>query len=180
MSGEFIDKLTKCLLDKGIVDRDTLVKALRIREKEDQISRRSVAQVLVEDLNVDHDKVFSEVKNLYGFREITLNGEPLKPNRVQFIKKMFEVLPDPLQQEIKKALILPFRYDEARPEKILILTIDPTHRLIPHLLRALGIRRYEICYMRKRSLESLFLQIFPAENEFLKNVDLASNAGQSD
>lgn len=172
MSTEFIDKLAKSLLEKGIIDRDTLIKSIKIREKEDQTKRRSIAQILVEDLHIEHDKIFGEVRNLYGFREITLNGEPLKPNRVQFIKKMFEVLPEQLQSDLKKSFILPFRYDESRPEKIIILAADPTHRLIPMLLRALGIRRYEICYMRQRALENLFIQLFPQENEFLRNVNL--------
>jgi type IV pilus assembly protein PilB len=171
MAQEFADKLAKTLLYKGVVEKNTLIQALNIREKEDPSKRRSLAQILVKDCEVDHDKVFLEVKNLYGFREIPFNGEPLNSNRVRFIKKMFEVLPDTLQAQLKGEYIIPFRYDENRPEKLIIIAADPTQRLAPFLARTLGVKRYEVCYMKLKSIENLLLQIFPQENEFLKDLD---------
>jgi len=171
MAQEFADKLAKTLLYKGVVEKNTLIQALNIREKEDPSKRRSLAQILVKDCEVDHDKVFLEVKNLYGFREIPFNGEPLNSNRVRFIKKMFEVLPDTLQAQLKSEFIIPFRYDENRPEKLIIIAADPTQRLAPFLARTLGVKRYEVCYMKLKSIENLLLQIFPQENEFLKELD---------
>jgi type IV pilus assembly protein PilB len=168
---EVADKLAKTLLYKGVLEKDIIVRALRIRNTEDPAKRRSLAQILVTDCDVDHDKVFVEVKNLYGFREISYNGEPLNAHRVRFIKKMFEVIPDALQKQLRENSILPFRYDENRPEKLVIIAADPTDRLAPFLARTLGVKRYEVCYMRKKSVENLFQQIFPQENEYLKEFD---------
>ena len=168
---EVADKLAKTLLYKGVVEKDAIVRALKIRNHEDPAKRRSLAQILVKDCEIDHDKVFIEVKNLYGFREISYNGEPLNNNRVRFIKKMFEVVPEALQKQIRENSILPFRYDENRPEKLIIIAADPTDRLGPFLARTLGVKRYEVCYMRKSSLDGLFQQIFPQENEFLKEFN---------
>ncbi|HES59406.1 MAG TPA: type II/IV secretion system protein, partial [Caldithrix sp.] len=167
---EVADKLAKTLLYKGVVEKDLIVRALKIRNHEDPAKRRSLAQILVKDCEIDHDKIFVEVKNLYGFREITYNGEPLNGNRVQFIKKMFEIIPDALQKQLRENSILPFRYDENRPEKLIIIAADPTDRLGPFLARTLGVKRYEVCYMRKSALDNLFQQIFPQENEFLKEL----------
>ena len=168
---EVADKLAKTLLYKGVLEKGIIVRALRIRNTEDPAKRRSLAQILVTDCDVDHDKVFVEVKNLYGFREISYNGEPLNAHRVRFIKKMFEVIPDALQKQLRENSILPFRYDENRPEKLVIIAADPTDRLAPFLARTLGVKRYEVCYMRKKSVENLFQQIFPQENEYLKEFD---------
>jgi type IV pilus assembly protein PilB len=171
MAQEFADKLAKTLLYKGVVEKDTLISALRIREREDPSKRRGLAQILVKDCSIDHDKVFLEVKNLYGFREISFNGEPLSPNRVRFVKKMFEVLSETIQKQLKSELILPYRYDESRPEKLIIIAADPTAKLVQYLARTLGVKRFEVCYMRKASIENMLQQIFPAENEFLKELD---------
>ena len=168
---EVADKLAKTLLYKGVVEKDIIVRALRIRANEDPAKRRSLAQILVKDCEVEHDKVFLEVKNLYGFREISYNGEPLDSNRVRFIKKMFEVIPEALQKQIRENSLLPFRYDENRPEKLIIIAADPTDRLAPFLARTLGVKRYEVCYMRKSTIDGLFQQIFPQENEYLKEFD---------
>ncbi|MEJ2545691.1 MAG: ATPase, T2SS/T4P/T4SS family [Calditrichaceae bacterium] len=168
---EVADKLAKTLLYKGVVEKDIIVRALKIRNHEDPGKRRSLAQILVKDCEIEHDKVFIEVKNLYGFREITYNGEQLNTNRVRFIKKMFEVIPEALQKQIRENSILPFRYDENRPEKLIIIAADPTDRLGPLLARTLGVKRYEVCYMRKSALDGLFQQIFPQENEFLKEFN---------
>ncbi len=169
---EYIDKLAKSLLNKGIVSKDTLIKAVKIREREDQAKRRTMAQILVEELNIDHDQVFSRLKDLYGFREITVNVEALNKHRAQFIKKMIEVLPEKLQNDIKQQYVLPYRYDEVRPEKIIIAAADPMNRLIPSIVRALGIKRYEVCYMRIQSMKMLLQHLYPQENVYLKNVDL--------
>ncbi|MFQ5633393.1 MAG: GspE/PulE family protein, partial [bacterium] len=165
------DKLAELLLDKGTVDKNTLIRATKTRSKEDPAKRRSLAQILVSDFNLDHDTVYGEVKNLYGFREITLNGEALDPSRVRFIRKMLALCPEPLQKEMKEELLLPFRYDAFRPEKLILLAADPTNRLIPLLVRALGVKRYEVCYIRIKELKFIFQQVFPQENEFLKNFD---------
>lgn len=168
---EVADKLAKTLLYKGVVEKDLIVRALKIRNHEDPAKRRSLAQILVKDCEIEHDKIFVEVKNLYGFREITYNGEPLNGNRVQFIKKMFEVIPEALQKQLRESSVLPFRYDENRPEKLIIIAADPTDRLGPFLARTLGVKRYEVCYMRKSALDGLFQQIFPQENEYLKEFN---------
>lgn len=172
MSTEYIDKLARSLLFKRIVDKETLIKAVRLREKEDPTRRRSLAQILVGEFKIDADKVFGELKDLYGFREIPFNGQPLKPHRVQFISKMLEVIPEKMREELKRELIIPFRYDEYRPEKIIIVAADPTHRLIPMLARGLGIKHYEVCYGRRSALQAILNQLFPKENEYLKQVDL--------
>jgi hypothetical protein len=72
---DITDKLGYTLLKKGVIDYETLERALKVKEQEDSKTRRSLAQILVNDFNIDHDAVFKEVANLYGFREIYLADE---------------------------------------------------------------------------------------------------------
>lgn len=165
---DITDKLGYTLLKKGIVDYETLEKALKIKEQEDSKTRRSLAQILVSEFNVDHDSVFKEVANLYGFREIYLADEKIDEKRAEFIKGLVEPLPESIKNQMLEEKILPLKYDEKRPDKLIIISADPTNRNIPAIARALGAKRYEVCYVRLKDLQGLIDKLFPPENEFLK------------
>ncbi len=163
------DKLGYTLLKKGIIDYETLELAIKKKETEDSKSRRTLAQALVADFNVEHDLVFKEVANLYGFREIYLADEIINEERVEFIKKMVES-GDSMKDEIIAAKMLPLKFDEARPDKLIILAADPTNKEIPRLARSFATKRYEVAYVRLKDLQGLIDKVFPPENVFLKEL----------
>ncbi len=161
------DKLGYTLLKKGIIDYETLELAIKKKETEDVKVRRTLAQILVADFNVEHDLVFKEVANLYGFREIYLADEIIDPERVDFVKKLVES-GDNAKDEIIQAKMLPLKFDEARPDKLIIVAADPTNKEIPRLARSFAAKRYEVAYVRLKDLQGLIDKVFPPENEFLK------------
>lgn len=165
---EVADKLGYRLLNKGVIDYELLDQALRLKEQEDPRNRRSLAQILVNEFNLNHDLVFGEVKNLYGFREIKLSEENIDEKRLEFIRKMFEPIPPALQQRMREEKILVLRYDTKNPYKYIFIAADPTSKAIPAIGRALGAKRYEICYVRLNDIQELLEKAFPIENEFLK------------
>lgn len=162
------DKLGITLLQKGIIDFRTLEQALKTKESEDPGQRRSLAQILVSDFHINYDSVYREVTQLYGFREIVMRDENLSPNRIDFMRKMLEPLPDTILDLMKKDRILVYKYDENRPYKLIFLAADPTNKNIPIIARAIGAKRYEVCYVKSDDLEGLLMVVFPEENEYLK------------
>ncbi len=168
---DIADKLGFRLLTNAIVDFETLEAALRIRRQEDPQKQRSLAQILVEEFELDRDQVFEEVKNLYGFRQIRLSEEEIDDNRLAFIRKMMEPIPEYLQERMKEDKILILRYDNRNPNKLIIVAADPTSRLIPSVARAIGVKKYEVCYMRYAEIQSLLERAFPLENEFLREMN---------
>jgi hypothetical protein len=77
LTGEIRNKLGITLINQGLVDPDIVIKAANLKDKSsgksiDNRKRRSLAQILVNDFNVDHDITFSNVAAVYGFREIQL------------------------------------------------------------------------------------------------------------
>lgn len=166
-----LDKLGQILIQKGIVDRSTIEKAIKIREQEETSKRRSLAQILVADFNIEHGRIYNEVAELYGFRRISLADEKINEDRLEFIRKMFAPLPASLRELMKEEKILFLRYDRQRPYKIILIAADPTNRNIPAIARAIGAKRYEICYVRKEELQKLLDLVFPPVNEFLKELE---------
>jgi type IV pilus assembly protein PilB len=67
--------------------------------------------------------------------------------------------------------MLPLRFDEKQPDKLVIVAADPTDRRIPLIARNFGAKKYEVAYCRLKDLQSLFEQVIPPENEFLKLLE---------
>lgn len=166
------EKIGYALLTKGIVDHETLERAIAVKDSEpNKKNRRNLGQILVSDFGVDHDTVFREVASLYAFGEIYLADEDVDETRIHFMRKMVDVLPENMRDLLTEAKILPLKYDENQPNKLIIIAADPTDRNIPLIARSFGVRRYEVVYCRLKDLQPLLGQIFPVENEYLKLLE---------
>ncbi len=165
---DITDKIGYTLLKKGIIDYETLEKSLFVKDGEDKKNRRNLGQILVNDFHLDHDLVFREVANLYAFREIYLNDETIEQQRIDFIKKYVDSLPDNYRDLLIQTKMLPLRFDEKQTDKLIIIAADPTDRNIPAIARNFGVKKYEVCYCRFKDIHGLMEQVLPIENEFLK------------
>jgi type IV pilus assembly protein PilB len=165
---DITDKIGYTLLKKGIIDYETLEKSLFVKEGEDKKNRRNLGQILVSEFHLDHDLVFREVANLYAFREIYLNDETIDVQRIDFIKKFLDTLPENYRDALIQSKMLPLRFDGKQSDKLIIIAADPTDRNIPAIARNFGVKKYEVCYCRLKDLQSLMEQVIPLENEFLK------------
>jgi type IV pilus assembly protein PilB len=168
---DITDKIGFALLKKGIIDYETLEKSLKVKESEEKKNRRNLGQILVNDFNADHDAVFREVADLYAFREIYLTDEKLDKPKLDFIKKYVDTLPANVRDMLLQTKMLPLRFDEKQPDKLIIIAADPTDRRIPLIARNFGAKKYEVAYCRLKDLQNLFEQVIPPENEFLKLLE---------
>jgi type IV pilus assembly protein PilB len=164
------DRLGVTLIKNGVVNSTTMEKAIKLRDS-GQRDGRTLAQILVQDFSVDHDSVFQQVTQLYGFREVTLEKENIDDNRINFMRKMLDPLPEALRNLMKEQKILVYKYDEYRPYVLIILASDPTNKNITQIARSIGAKRYEVCYVKIHELESLIEKIYPEENLYLKEMD---------
>src|SRR6266852_6570579 len=142
---DITDKIGYTLLKKGIIDYETLEKSLYVKEGEDKKKRRNLGQILVNDFHLDHDLVFREVANLYAFREIYLNDETLDPQRLEFVKRYIDALPENYRDLLIQTKMLPLRFDEKQSDKLILIAADPTNRTIPAIARNFGVKKYEVC-----------------------------------
>lgn len=170
---DITDKIGYTLLKKGVVDYDILEKALRVKDSEDKKKRRNIGQILVSDFGVDHDTVFREVANLYAFREIYIADEIADKSRLDFIKKFVDILPENYRSLLLQTKMLPLKFSEKVPEKLIIIASDPTDRKIPIIARNFGVKKYEVCYCRMKDLQNLMERVAPPEKEFLKLLETA-------
>ena len=169
---DITDKIGYTLLKKGIIDFETLEKSLKMKDSDDnKKNRKNLGQILVTEFGADHDAVFREVANLYAFREVFLNDEKVDDARVAFVKKYIEQLSDQQREMMIQSKMLPFKFDERQPDKLIIIAADPTDRNLPIVARSFNVKKYEICYVRLKDLQSFLDKVAPAQNEFLKLLE---------
>ncbi len=168
---EMTDKIGYLLFKKGIIDSTMLEKALLAKAKDKGKSRRNLAQILVQDFNFDHDKIFREVSILYAFRELETKPEEIPEERINNIRTMIEESTDSIKELMLRNSVLPFMYDERMKDKLILAAIDPTNRQIPRIAFGLNVKRYEVIFINKTDYDELIKKILPPENEFLKALE---------
>ncbi len=168
---EMTDKIGFLLFKKGIIDAQTLEKALQAKANDTNKVKRNLAQILVHEFGFEHDTIFREVAILYAFRELDTRPEDIPPQRLESIKHMITSSGDTLKNQMLEHKIIPFMYDERLKDKLILAAIDPTDRNIPKIAFGLNAKKYEIIYIRKKDYEKLISSILPPENVYLKMME---------
>ncbi len=147
------------LLDKGIISADMLLSALDVLSKEDHRNRRKLTEVLVQDFKVDRDKVYREIADYYAFRTIDLSKETVDDNVVAFMRKELNGLPVSIRELAVESHVLPYMIDPERPDKLLVITPDPTKQEVHFIARGFPYRKFEICYVPFSQWEEVWQQV---------------------
>ena len=169
------DKIGYLLFKKGIIDAQILEKALNIKSEEKGKIKRNLAQILVQNFDFDHDKIFKEVAILYAFRELDLpEGDQLK-HKIETIKQAVDKVSDQLKQMMAEHKVIPYAYDERVKDKLILAAIDPTNRGIPQIAYALNARKYEVAYLKKKDYDKIIQSVLPIENVYLKAIEDSSS-----
>ena len=105
------------------------------------------------------------------FARFFLNDEKVDDARIIFVKKYIEQLSDQQREMMIQSKMLPFKFDERQPDKLIIIAADPTDRNLPIVARSFNVKKYEICYVRLKDLQSFLDKVAPAQNEFLKLLE---------
>ena len=139
---DITDKIGYTLLKKGIIDFETLEKSLKMKDSEEnRKNRKNLGQILVTEFGADHDAVFREVANLYAFREVFLGDEKVDDTRIAFTKKYVDQLSDQQREMMIQSKMLPFKFDERQPDKLIIIAADPTDRNLPVVARSFNVKK---------------------------------------
>jgi len=168
---EMTDKIGYLLFKKGIIDSNVLEEALVAKANDKHKIKRNLAQILVQDFNYDHDKIFREVAILYAFRELETKPEEIPEERIDLIRNMIDGANDSAKEMMMKHYVIPFMYDERIRDKLILAAIDPTDRNIPRIAFGLNARQYEVIFIKKSDYEKLIKILLPPENEFLKAME---------
>lgn len=175
------NKLAYLLLKKGVVDSKTLSKAVFLKEKyiQNGKTKKNLAQILVHDLNFDHDLIFREVASFYAFRTVDINVANLSENIIYDIRNILDTYPREVIKLFLSFKILPLMFDVNQKNKLIIGAVDPTDKEILRVVQKLNVDRFEITYLPPDNYEKLIEILFPPENEFLKKFETMDDQYQA-
>ncbi|OQX82544.1 hypothetical protein B6D60_12030, partial [candidate division KSB1 bacterium 4484_87] len=163
---------------EGIIQEKDVAKVIEILRK--NTSRRSVRDILIEDLGYDRHKVFQAFCKIYAFREIDLSRVTISDGWVEFINNYLSEFEPEIKNEFIENKIIPFGFSEKSKDIIIFLTPDPADRKIEKLLSKAGIKQYELAYTKLEDLDNLVSRVVAKENEFLKLLNETSDEFEID
>ncbi len=164
-----IDKVGIALLHKGIVDRETISKAIATKEKEAGHKHRSLAEILVDEYALDHHTVFSEVARIYAFKTLKID-EAMTERRLSVIKQMVDSLTQEQRSMLFKSRTLPLQFDARTPDKLVLVSAVPIHREIPRIASYFRALKYEVYYAELKALQPHLDNILRGDNIFLESI----------
>ena len=158
------------LVQKGIINKDTLEKALDIQAKEDPSNRRGLGAILVDEFNIDHDAIYSLLAKLYAFRKIDIVAEDVDDKHLEAIKKLAEKIPEDFRKELFERNILPF-HSSGRDGKLVVIAANPTDKIIEKIPLYTKFKKYEVMYCPLSSIQKLIDRVSSEKNVYLKALD---------
>lgn len=137
-------------------------------------SRRSIRDILIEDIGYDRHEVFKAFCKIYAFREIDLSRVTISDGWVEFINNFLNEFDPNVREMFVENKIIPFGYSEKSKDIVIFLVPDPADRNIEKIINKAGLNQYELAYTRIEDLNALISRVIAKENEFLKLVNEAS------
>ncbi|MCX6144613.1 MAG: ATPase, T2SS/T4P/T4SS family [Ignavibacteriales bacterium] len=147
------------LVEKDIISPDQLLGALEIISREPHDKRRKLPQVLVDDLRADRDKIYDEIADYYAFRKLPIKEEDLDDEARAFVRKHLHGMQPTVRAMALEYRVLPFMMDPERPERLLVVTPDPTRKEVYAIARSLPFQKFEICYVKLKQWEDLWQRV---------------------
>ena len=147
------------LIEKGIITPDVLLNAMDTLSKETQKNRRKLPQVLVEDYSVDRNRVYQEFADFYAFKSLDMKKFTLDDVALAFIRKELSGLPESIRELAVEHLVMPFIVDPENPERVFVVTPDPTRSEVHLIARTFQYRKFELFYVSYDQYEDLWKRV---------------------
>ncbi|MCF7793381.1 MAG: Flp pilus assembly complex ATPase component TadA [Candidatus Cloacimonetes bacterium] len=155
------------LLKKGLIDEVILEKALIIQAEEDP-NPRALGEILAHDFKIDHHSIFGLLAELYAFRTVEINPNEITEKQIKHTREILSKFDDNFRKNLLYRKVLPYQYNYGRKNTLVVLSADPTEKLIDKIPAHSEFKKYEVVYCKLVQLEELINIIAPQKNEFLE------------
>jgi type IV pilus assembly protein PilB len=120
--------------------------------------------VLAEQFSVPRDVLSRELALFYSFRIVDINERSLRRFDAAHIMKLIDGLSPAMYRLAMRHKVLPFETVEGQPDKVVVVTPNPTDREAAEVARALPYTKHEICYMKESDWDLLWNQTAKQKN----------------
>lgn len=137
------------LVRNGTISKEVAVQVSEWKQKKEQ-DKRGLVDILREEFGVPRDVLQYQVAQFYAFRVID-PGNDRSTRRLTGadVNRMLKGLPEPIRQLAIRFKVLPYDVAGDQPDKIVVVTPNPSDREVSEVVRALPYKKFEICYMKE-------------------------------
>ncbi len=154
--------LPTLLVEHGVVSQSVLDEAVAVMANDPAPSPRRLVRILADQFKIDADALYREVASFYAFRTLDIEREGITDDRIAFIRAMLEYLPPHLQDRAADSQVLPFTVDAANPNRLLLVSPDPTRREVYEVAKGTGYKSFEICFVPPSQWQDLWRKVVVA------------------
>jgi type IV pilus assembly protein PilB len=159
------------LIEKGIITPEIFSEAMKLTGEDAKKRRRNLPWVLFNNFKIDRDILYQEVAKFYAFRILDISKTETTDERLAFIRREFNALPDSIKDKAIEFNVLPFSVDPNRTDRLLIATPDPTGDGAVSVARAFRYGKFEICYMPFSQWNDLWKRVAIDRSAYKQNND---------
>lgn len=156
---EGITKFVETLVQKGIVTRAMVDKAIHIKKSIGDQDRRQLFQILIEEFQLDREQIYAEFTRYYSFKTIDLASIEMNSERYGFIHKILDSIPVKSREQALAAKILPLQLAEGDQTKMQFITPDPTNLELNAIARMFPYPKFDIYYVALQPYEELVSEL---------------------
>lgn len=144
MLASFVEHLVK----NRVISAAQAVQVSRWKQQNPS-DQRSTLELLEQEIRIPRDVLRLQIAQYYAFRVIDPRDRALRRLLPSEINKILRSLSDVLVQQLMKVQLLPYDLAENQPDKIVLVTPNPSDREIHRLARSLPFKKFEICYIKE-------------------------------
>ncbi len=155
ISANGISGFVGSLVQKGIFSRQMVESALVLKRNGGENEKRLLFQILIDEFGIDREEVYAEFVKYYSFKTIDLRSFTIDNDRLGFINRTLDAIPQKIRDVALRNKILPFQISDQDSTKLCIITPDPTNPEIARVARSFPYPKYDVTYVTLQSFEDL-------------------------
>jgi type IV pilus assembly protein PilB len=143
-------------------------------EEMEEKTPSSMAKILVNDFNLDHDIVFEKLAEMYAFRKVEIDVSTLAEGQLDDIQSLLNEFSTDFRKKMLYHKLIPYHIIEGTQNTLLILAADPTNKIAKEIPKESIFKKFEIAYCPLAQLNKLVQAVSPEKNEFLELLEASS------
>jgi type IV pilus assembly protein PilB len=151
------------LVKNQVITESQAILATQAKQR-NPADKRSMVELLEQEFAINRDVLRQQVAQYYAFRVIDARDRSVRRLLPSDINRILKSLPETVLAQLVKAQLLPYDLAENQPDKIVLVTPNPSDREIHELARAFPYKKFEICYLKESEWLELW-RVLTAERE---------------
>ena len=149
----FLDSLVR----GGIITSD-VAKQVNTTKQQNPTDQRSVIDLLHEDFGIAKSVLQYQVAQFYAFRIIDPGEYSTRRLEGPEILKLLRSLPESVRAQAMRHKVLPMMMAENQPDKLIVVTPNPSDRESAEVARSFTFKKFEVCFMKEQDWDELWKQ----------------------